>query len=140
MVALVPYRPSWPALRHQEAQHLGAVILGTLDRLGVRAGRTGVVFERVRLHRGEFISFTIALVTLSGEDQALILHAATRERLCWLTRRPVACLCEPEHLLIVIDLRTRPRNWRIRALHWLRHAARPAKQRPGNRRYEENKA
>lgn len=139
-VALIPYRPPLPALRHNDVQHLGAVILGTLDRLGVRAGRAGVVFDRVRLHRGEFISFTIALSTLSSEDQTLILQAVTRERLHWLTQRPVACLCEPEYLLIVIDLRTRPRTWRTRALHWLRHVARPAKRRRGHGRYEENKA
>ena len=56
-VALIPYRSQLPAVLHDDVQRLGAAILRTLDRIGIRAGQTGVIFERVRMHRGEFISF-----------------------------------------------------------------------------------
>ena len=120
-VALVPYRSQLPAMPLDHVQRMGAAILRTLDRLGVHAGRAGVVFDRVRLHRGEFISYAIALATLSGEDLDLIQQAATRARLHRLTQKPVAVVCDEQYLLIVIDLRERRRpGW---ACRWkLKHA------------------
>jgi hypothetical protein len=118
-MALVPQHPQLPAVPRDQVQRLGAAILRTLDRAGVRDGQPGVSFEHVRLHRGEFISFALAEHSLTAEDQALILREATRARLQALTAQPLAITHEADQILIVIDLRARPRTWRIRALHWL---------------------
>ena len=66
-LALIPYRPQLPAVLHDDVQRLGAAILRTLDRLGVRDGPAGVIFERVRIHRGEFISYAIDIRTLTPD-------------------------------------------------------------------------
>jgi hypothetical protein len=119
-VALIPYRPQLPAVQHNEVQRLGAAILRTLDRIGIRAGQTGVLFERVRIHRGEFISFELGTQSLTPEDQALILNAVTRDRLQKMMPQPIAIAREAEHILIVIDLRPPTRSWRVRLRRWLK--------------------
>jgi hypothetical protein len=113
-VALIPYRPQLPAIALDHVQRLGAAILRTLDRLGVRNGQAGVIFERVRLHRGEFLSLTIDTHTLSAHDQEALLHYSTVERLEATVCRPVRTARENDAILIVIDLRERPRTWRGR--------------------------
>lgn len=119
-VALIPYRPQLPAAPLDQVQRLGAAILRTLDRLGVQDGQAGVSFERVRLHCGEFISFALAAESLTLEDQALILDAATRDRLQTLIPQPLALARDAEHILIVIDLRCSTRSWRARLQRWLK--------------------
>ena len=119
-VALIPYRPQLPAVQHNEVQRLGAAILRTLDRIGIRAGQTGVLFERVRIHRGEFISYAIDMRTLSPDDQGLLLDVAIRDRLQAIVRKPVAVTCEAVQLLIVIDLREYRTTWRERLRRWLK--------------------
>lgn len=139
-VALVPYHRQLPALPLNHVQRLGGSILRTFDRLGVCAGKEGVSFARVRLHRGEFISFALAEAGLTTQEQALICAEATRTRLQALIAQPLAITREADQILIVIDLRQHPKTWRTRALHWLRPAARPAVVRQGHGREEENKA
>ena len=118
-VALVPYRPQLPAVVFDHVQRLGAAILRTFDRLGVRAGKEGVSFARVRLHRGEFLSFALAEEGLTTQEQSLICGEATRVRLQALIPQPLAITREADQILIVIDLRRRPKTWRARARHWL---------------------
>ena len=118
--ALIPYRSQLPAVQHNEVQRLGAAILRTLDRIGIRAGQTGVLFERVRIHRGEFISYAIDMRTLSPDDQVLLLDVAIRDRLQAIVRKPVAVTCEAVQLLIVIDLREYRTTWRERLRRWLK--------------------
>ncbi len=118
-VALIPYRPQLPAVALDQVQRLGAAILRTLDRLGVRDGQAGVILERVRLHRGEFLSLTINAHTLSEHDREVLLHRSTAERLEATIYRPVRTTREGDTILIVIDLRERPRTWRERlAQRW----------------------
>ena len=119
-VALIPYRSQLPAVLRDEVQRLGAAILRTLDRIGIRAGQTGVVFDRVRVHRGEFISFTIEAQSLSAEDQSLILQDATCAGLQALAQKPIVVTRDGDQLLIVIDLREPTRSWRVRLRRWLK--------------------
>ena len=120
-VALIPYRSQLPAMLRDDVQRLGAAILRTLDRIGIRAGQTGVVFDQIRVHRGEFISYVIDTRTLSPDDQGLLLNAVTRDRLQAIVRKPVAVTCDAVQLLIVIDLREYRTTWRERLAHWLRN-------------------
>lgn len=119
-MALVPYRPQLPAVAFDHVQRLGAAILRTFDRLGVRAGKEGVSFARVRLHRGEFISFLVAEEGLTTQEQALICAAATRARLQALIPLPLAITREADQIVIVIDLRRHPKTWRSRVVHMLK--------------------
>ena len=119
-LALIPYRSQLPAVQHNEVQRLGAAILRTLDRIGIRAGQTGVVFDRVQVHRGEFISYVIDTSTLSPDDQVLLVNAVTRDRLQKMMPQPMTIAREAEHILIVIDLRPPTRSWRVRLRRWLK--------------------
>jgi len=113
-VALIPFRSQLPAVLRDDVQRLGAAILRTLDRLGVRDGPAGVIFERVRIHRGEFISYAIDTRTLSEHDQNLLLHSSMIEKLQDTIYRRVRTTRQADHILIVIDLRERKRTWRER--------------------------
>jgi hypothetical protein len=126
-MALSPYHPPLPALPLNHVLRLGAAILRTFDRLGVCAGKEGVSFARVRLHRGEFLSFALTEEDLTTQEQSLICEEATRQRLQALIPQPLAIIREADQILIVIDLRQHPKTWRARVRHWLRHA----KQRRG---------
>ena len=117
-VALSPYHPPLPTVPLNHVQRLGAVILRTFDRLGVCAGKEGVSFARVRLHRGEFLSFALAKESLTVLEQSLILEEATRARLQALVPQPLAITREADQILIVIDLRQHPKTWRSRVRHW----------------------
>lgn len=117
-LALSPYHPPLPAVPLNHVQRLGAVILRTFDRLGVCAGKEGVSFARVRLHRGEFLSFALAEESLTAHEQSLILEEATRARLQALVPQPLAITHEADHILIVIDLRQQSKTWRARVRHW----------------------
>ncbi len=117
-VALSPYYPPLPALPLNHVQRLGAAILRTFDRLGVCAGKEGVSFARVRLHRGEFLSFAVAEESLTAHEQSLILQEATRARLQALIPQPLAITREADQILIVIDLRQHSKTWRARVRHW----------------------
>jgi hypothetical protein len=113
-VALIPYRPQLPAVPLDQVQRLGAVILRPLDRLGLRDGQAGVIFERVRLHRGEFLSLAIDTHALSAHDQEVLLHRSTVERLQDTVCRRVRTTRADNTILIVIDLREHPHTWRER--------------------------
>ncbi len=117
-VALIPYRPQLPAAALDQVQRLGAAILCTFDRVGVCDGKEGVSFTRIRLHRGEFVSYALGAQSLSAEDQALIMQELMRERLQHFIRQPLALTRDADQILIVIDLRRHPKNWRARARHW----------------------
>jgi hypothetical protein len=117
-VALSPYHPQLPALPRNHIQRLGAAILRTFDRLGVCAGKEGVSFARVRLHRGEFISFALSEESLTTQEQALICEEGTRARLQALVPQPLAIIREGDQILIVIDLRQHSKTWRARVRHW----------------------
>ncbi len=122
--ALTTYRSAWPAERLDRIERLGSVILRTLDRAGVKPGTSGVVFSRIRLHRGQFVSYAIDTRDLAITDQQLILSRAVRDRLAVGLQQRVAITREEHTLLIVIDLRPTRRErfrqgWqRLRAIHF----------------------
>ena len=103
--ALTTYRPALPAAPLNPIERLGSAILRTLDRAGVRPGTSGVVFSRIRLHRGQLVSYAIDARGLSAADQQLILSNELRRRLAAVIQKRVAITRAEQAILIVIDLR-----------------------------------
>lgn len=103
--ALTTYREALPAAPLNPIERLGSAILRTLDRAGVRPGASGVVFSRIRLHRGQLVSCAIDVRDLSAVDQQLILSSELRRRLAAVLQKRVAITRAEQAILIVIDLR-----------------------------------
>ena len=124
--ALTTYRSALPAARFNQIERLGSAILRTLDRVGIKPGPIGVVFSRICLHCGQFITYAIETRDLSVADQHLILSKAIRNQLASVLQQRVAVLREEHAILIVIDLRPtrreRLRHWwqRVSATHFYR--------------------
>ena len=71
----------------------------------VSTGASGVVFSRIRLHRGQLVSYAIDARGLSAADQQLILSNELRRRLAAVLQERVAITRAEQAILIVIDLR-----------------------------------
>ncbi len=128
--ALTTHRAALPAAPLNPIERLGSAILRTLDRAGVRPGASGVVFSRIRLHRGQLVSYAIDARGLSAADQQLILSSELRRRLAVMLQKRVAITRAEQAILIVIDLRPTRRErlsrwWRR---WWHKHFNRSGRQ------------